>query len=189
MTIDILDKPRRAGLKALLKSGRLRVALVVIAAAILLTVQSVVAQKPRLRPDVASLVIVYLAMDHELIPGLVVALVVGYVADVFSGQAPGLYMASLVVVYLVLRLIVLRIVGSRWFIVTGLSILATFLGILVRLSIVDVLGPGGVGFRTIGPTLPVAFLVAVLGGYPIYRLLGFCEHGLRADASRPPALH
>jgi rod shape-determining protein MreD len=165
------------------------VALVVIATAILLTIQSVMAQRPTLRPDVATLVIVYLAMDHELISGLVTTLVVGYIADVLSGDPPGLYLASLVIVYLLLRLIVLRIVGSRWFIVTGLSILATSLAILVRLAIEAFLGPDEASFAAIRPALFFTFLVAALGGYPIYRVLGFFERGLRADESRPPALH
>jgi rod shape-determining protein MreD len=189
MTIDLLDKPRRPGLEALLQSGRLRLVLVVVAATILLTAQSVLALKPRLRPDVATLVIVYLAMEHELVAGLVTTIVVGYITDVFSGDPPGLYLASLVMVYLVLRLIVLRIVGSRWFIVTGLSILATFFAILVRLLIESVVGPDEMTFSRISPALPITFLVAALGGYPIYRVLGFFERGLRADAARSSALH
>ncbi len=189
MTIDLLDKPRRPGLEALLTSGRFRVLLVIVAATVLMTIQSVLALKPRLRPDVATLVIVYLAMEHELISGLVTTLVVGYIADVFSGDPPGLYLASLVIVYLVLRLIVLRIVGSRWFIVTGLSILATVLAILVRLAIVGLLGPKEAQLSAINPAIPAIFLVAALGGYPIYRVLGFFERGLRADDPRSSALH
>ena len=189
MTIDLLDKPRGPGFKALLFSGRIRVALVVLAATVLLTMQSVFALKPSLRADVATLVIVYLAMDHELISGMVVALVVGYIADVFSGDPPGLYLASLVIVYLVLRLIVLRIVGSRWFIVTGLSILATFLAILVRALISVILGSGDARFSAINPALLTTFLMAALGGYPVYRVLAFCERGLRRDVAGPSALH
>jgi rod shape-determining protein MreD len=191
VAIELLDKQGGggAGLKALLQSIRLRLVLVLMAATVLLTTQSVLALKPTLRPDVATLVIVYLAMEHELIPGLVTAILVGYLADVFSGEPPGLYCASLVIVYLVLRLIVLRIVGSRWFIVTGLSILATFLAILVRLVIESALGPHDFSFGRIRPVLLFTFFVAALGGYPIYRLMGFVERGLRADSARQSALH
>src|SRR5687767_11228919 len=175
MTIDLLDKPRRPGLKAFLFSARIRVTLVVVAATMLLATQSVFALEPELRADVATLVIVYLSMEHELISGMVVTLVVGYIADVFSGDPPGLYLASLVIVYLVLRLIVLRIVGSRWFIVTGLSILATFFAIVVRLLIEALIGPDEASLAAFNPALPATFLVAALGGYPIYRVLWFFE--------------
>jgi rod shape-determining protein MreD len=189
VTIDLLDKPRRSGLEAFLLSGRIRVALVVVAATILLAVQSVFAREPELRTDIGTLVIVYLAMEHELVSGLVVTLAVGYVADLFSGDPPGLYLASLVIVYLVLRLIVLRIVGSRWFIVTGLSILATAFAILVRLSIEALLGPDEASLTAINPALLATFLMAALGGYPIYRILGFFERGLRRGEDGPSALH
>jgi rod shape-determining protein MreD len=189
VTIDLLDKPRAPGLKALLFSARIRVTLVVVTATILLTIQSVLALQPELRADVATLVIVYLAMEHELISGMVVTLFVGYIADVFSGDPPGLHLASLVIVYLVLRLIVLRIVGSGWLIVTGLSILATLFAILVRLFIEALIGPGEASLSAVRPALLATLMVAAVGGYPLYRVLYFVERGLRRGQSGAPALH
>lgn len=180
MTIDILDKvPGPSPWRRLFGSVRFRLLLIALVATILLTIQSVVARQPTLRSDFATLVVVYLALEQSFGTGLVMTLVVGYVADVFSGEPRGLYMASLVIVFLLLRMVVFRIVGSRWFIVTAIAVLSTLAALLVRLAIESMLGPGEASLADVSPALVATFGVAATFGYPIYRLLRFIEERFR----------
>src|SRR5688572_24963424 len=110
---------------ALFEGGRMRFAALLGTTLLLLVIQSVAATNPRLRTDMATLVIVYLALENAPLSGAVAALLVGYLADVFSGESRGLAAASMVIVFLVVRLLVVRFTGARWFMITAISVLST----------------------------------------------------------------
>jgi hypothetical protein len=174
VTIE-LERSRPGASERLFRSIRFRLALIVAIATVLLSIQSVAARSPSLRFDVATLVVVFLAMDQELIAGLVLTLVVSYVADVLSGEPRGLYVASLVIVYSLVRLIVFRVVGSTWVIVTGIGIVATAIALGVRLVFRATLGDQDFGLALSRPSLPSTFIFAILFSHPIYLLLRAIE--------------
>ncbi len=151
--------------------GRLKDVLLVVFAALMIVVLSAVAQRPAFRVDIATLIIVYLALERELIAGMLLSLSVGYLADLFSGQPPGLYMASEVMVFLGLRLFVFRIVGSRFLIVTGIGLTSTLVALLLRSIIQGVLGPARPAFSAMAPAWAALLVGPILLGYPIHTAL------------------
>jgi len=148
----------------------LRVTVNLLCALALVLVCSAI-RSPSIRPDMATLVVVFFALEHELVIGLFLAAGAGYLSDVFSGLGPGLDAATCVGVYLVLRVFVARIVGSRLFMVTVLSLLSTVLALVIRQLIEATLGPNQASLRALIPALPSILGGAVLLGFPVYRIL------------------
>lgn len=142
----------------------------------LLLVCSVI-RSPLIRPDVATLAVVFIALEHERVVGLLLAAGAGYLSDIFSGLGPGLDAATCVGVYVILRVFVARIVGSRFVMVTILSVLSTVLALVLRQVIEATLGPNQASLRALGPALPSVLGGAMVLGYPVYRLL--CRIDLR----------
>lgn len=140
--------------------------------------QSTVAKNPGLRFDVATLVVVFLALEHELLPGLVHAVAFGYLADLFSGEPTGLVAFAAAAVFLSLRLVVFRIVGSGWLIVTAIGVLATIGALGLRLFAKTLLGPP-VDVGVLGTSLPSLLLGALFLTYPVYRTLAAMDRRLR----------
>lgn len=167
--MSLLDPPRRVRLE--LDPRVLRGAVLVGLSVLILAGGTVLARHPTLRPDFAALLVVYFALEHHLLGGLGLTLAVGYVADVFAGESRGLYTSSLVLTYLVLRLVVLRVLGARWFLVTGIAVAGSVLALVFRLLIEAVLGPGRTSLAGLWPAVPAILLGAVLFGYPCFRLL------------------
>lgn len=147
----------------------LRVMANLIAALLLFMLASVV-RAPTVRPDLATLVVVFLALEQELLLGLALAAGIGYLSDLFSGLGPGLDAATNVAVYLVLRVFVARIAGGRFAMVTTLAVLATVLALGVRQIIEATVGPGQASLRLMAPALPSIVLGALLLAYPVYRV-------------------
>lgn len=146
----------------------LRVVANLLAALALFLVASVV-REPSVRPDLATLVVVFLALEQELLRGLVLAAAVGYLSDIFSGLGSGLDAATNVAVYLVLRVFVARIAGGTALMVTLMALVATALALFVRQVIEAVVGPGQASLALLLPALPSVVLGAALLGYPVYR--------------------
>lgn len=160
-------------------SARLRYAATLLMAAILLSLTSAVGRFETLRPDVVAPILVFCALELELLPGLFVLSGVGYLADVFSGEPAGLYWGSSVLVFLLLRLFVFRVVGSRPMMVTAFVGVATALGLVTRLLMQAVLGGGPVPLSSFGGGLWSVALGAAVLGYPIYRLFRAVDERLR----------
>jgi rod shape-determining protein MreD len=155
-----------------------RAVVVLALSAALFLILSVV-RVPTVRPDLAALVVVFLALEHELVPGLALSAAVGYLSDQFSGLGAGLDALTCVAVFLLLRLFVARIVGGRAVMVTVLSVVATGLALFVRQVVEMVVGPNEAGLASLAPALPSVVLGAVGLGYAVYRLFRWVDDRLR----------
>lgn len=134
---------------------------------------------PAFRPDVLTLVVVFLALEHELVFGLIIAVCAGYLSDLYSGLGPGLDAATNVGVYLVLRVFVTRIAGSRPLTVTVLALMSTVLALLIRQALEALLGPNQASLRGLVPALPSIILVPIFTAYPLYRVLRWVDGQFR----------
>ncbi len=181
-----LGRPTASWLSRLGLEGRHGSSLALLATAfVALCAQSVAARHPLLRADVATLFVVYFALEHEFVGGLLLTVVVAYLGDVFSGEGRGLYVSSLVVVFLMNRIIALRFVTVRGPGVIGLGVLGTVVAFFLRLWIEAVVGPDRA--RLEGITLGFLVLVLLNGvlSYPCYRFLAAVEARLKG---RPDVL-
>lgn len=158
-------------------------AMAVLALALVLFLALSVVRAPTVRPDLATLVVVFLALEHDLVPGLTLSAAVGYLSDQFSGLGPGLDAATCVVVFLVLRLFVARIVGGRPVMVSVLAVVATGLAFVVRQIIEMVVGPNKAGLAAMAPALPSVVLGAAGLGFVVYRLFRLVDDRLRPRES------
>src|SRR5688500_9500361 len=125
--------------------------------------------------DLATLVIVYFALEETPVSGVFSALLVGYFADVFSGESRGLTSGAMVVAFLIVRLLVARFAGARWMLVTTISLLGTLVVFVVRLIIAFAFGEQPVSWHGAAPALPALVIGALLFGYPAYRLLRWID--------------
>lgn len=140
-------------------------------------VQAAAAVNPHLRFDLGALIVVFIALELELVPGLLMTLVVGYLAGLHSGDTPGMTITSLVLVYLLLRLIVVRVRAPQWPLVLGLGLLSVLASLCFRFGLDQLLGKGELHLSAIQGGMYPNLLGALVLSYPIYR-------GLRAVKER-----
>jgi cell shape-determining protein MreD len=182
----MLGHPGDGGRIVLFEGGRLRMLFLLATTAILLAIEGALGRFLPISVDVAALVIVYLALESSLISGAVLALFVGYLGDLVSGESRGLITASLVLVFLLMRLSVVRMTGARWMVITALAVVGTLLALFFRLAIESVIGPGRSSFAAMSP----AFLGLVIGaaafGYPVYSVLRWIDDRFRTREDDGP---
>jgi rod shape-determining protein MreD len=180
--LDPIGQRGQSPLGALLSPfevGRARLFAHVVLASLLLVLESVAARSPHFRLDLASLVIVYIALEYTLLQGAFATLIVGYLADLISGESRGLSMAGLVIVFLLVRLLVVRITGSRWFMVTSVSVFSTIAALLLRLLIEAIVGPASATLRSITPAIPSLVVGSAVLAVPCYRLFRLVDDRFR----------
>jgi rod shape-determining protein MreD len=161
------------------EGGRARLFVHLALACLLLSASSVASRSPRFRLDLAVLVIVYVALEYPMLRGIVAALVVGWIADLMSGESRGLSMAALVIAYLLVRLVVARITGSKWIMITGVSVFATIVDFIVRFLLESLVGPSLATVRSMGSAIFTLLFGALILGYPCYRLFRFVDNRFR----------
>lgn len=190
--MNLLDGSKTAS-RVGLDQEQLRRLLVVLLSVFLLIVAQVVRRRPGWTIDFLAPVIVYLALEHGLMDGLGLAVVIAYVADVLAGDARGLTVAVAVQAFLVLRLFVSRIIGASPVVVTGMVLLTSAFLLGMRYLVELVVGPGEAHWSAGWPTWPSLFGSAVVIGYPLYRLLRAlsafvrprAEYGFSGNRIRP----
>ncbi len=168
MTLGLDPAPGRSALN-------LRMAVLVFAALVLLVAQSVIARSWSIRLDASSLVVVFLALETPFWSGLWTSLLVGYLAGLYSGVPAGLDAAVAVGQYVVIRIFVARIVGSRWLMVTTIAGMATAGALAGRLMIQNAVGAEPIYWRLVLPAVPGQLAAAVVLGWPIFRVLQWVQ--------------
>lgn len=174
-----LGHPGDGGRIILFEGGRLRVLALFATTALLLAIQNVLDRFLPLSLDFATLLAVFLALESQVVSGAVLALLTGYLGDLASGESRGLVAASSVLVFLLLRLSVVRLTGSRWLMITGISVIAVVLALFLRLTIESLVGPGRSSFDAMSSAFPGLVLGAALFGYPVYRLVRLVDNRFR----------
>lgn len=159
--------------------GRARLAAHVVLATMLLAAAGVGARLLAFRMDVGALVIVYVALEYSLLRGAIAAGVLAYIADLFSGESRCLTMASLAIVFVVMRLMVVRVTGARWLTITAVSVFATIVDLTLKLALETLVGPGVTTFAAMAPSLPAILGGAAVFGYPCYRLFFLVDDRFR----------
>ena len=144
---------------------------IVLVTVLLLLVQGVAMRSPPFRADVATLVVVYLALEHPIIPGAALAFVVGYLADVFAGTGRGLYGLSMVILFFAVRLPVVRLAGARFPFITFVAVVSTSMSVVIAFSVEQIIGPARASFPSVGSELVPLLISAGCLGYPLYWLL------------------
>jgi cell shape-determining protein MreD len=152
----------------------------------LLAAANVLAVRPTLRPDVAAILVLHLALERSAAGGLALTLVIGYLADVLSGEPRGLVTAALVLLFLALRVMVLRVMGSSLALVAALGALASLTSLLLRLAIEATLGSDRATWSGLAPALPAILLGGAVLAPPVHRVLAAIE--ARAGAREPPPM-
>ncbi len=136
----------------------------------LLVLQGALLGHQTTRADFGTLAVVYLALERAVISGAVVALVVGYLADIFAGTDRGLYASTAVIVFFIVRLLVSQFAGGGLVFVTLTSVLATLGALLISFGVENLVGLGQVDFAALSVTFGPMLIVAAALGYPCYRL-------------------
>lgn len=175
-----LRRIRRWGVE----SGGLRATSILLVMLLLLAVASVVAHETGWVIDVAATGVVFVALELGLLRGLALTAGMGYLADLFSGQPRGLWLAGSVVSFLALRLFVFRVEGARPVTVALLGGFSALVAGLARMVLQASVGPGVAEGTTFG------FFGAVLGAsasaYPAYLFLDWASDRFRSrDESKP----
>lgn len=138
--------------------------------------QSVIAQNPKLRFDLPALFILFLALELEFMAGLIMSVLVGYLADIYSGDPSGLTVTALVLVFLLLRLMVVQLRMTRPFLVLGLGFIASFADLFFKLLIESGVGPDQLTLIGVAPGLVSMAVGALLFSYPLYWGLRRIKH-------------
>jgi rod shape-determining protein MreD len=168
------------------EGGRARLAAHLFVTCLLLSVSSVAARWPTWRVDFAALVVVYIALEYPMLRGIVTTLVVGWMADVMSGESRGLSMASLVMAYLLVRLVVARITGAQWMMITSVSVLATMVDFFVRFLLEWSIGPSLATVAAMRPAALAILIGSLVLGYPCYRLFRLVDDRFRPRETGVP---
>lgn len=159
-------------------SGGLRAASILAVAVLLQLLASGLAWRPGVRVDPVALGVTFCALEAGLVRGLLISLGIGYMADLYSGQPRGLWMAGAVLTYGVLRLFVVRVVGARFLTVAVLSALAASVSGVLRTGLEALFGGG------VHPGALVDLVVTALAsggvGFPAFMLFRWASDRFRA---------
>lgn len=153
----------------------LRMGIVVFAALVLMLQQSVIARSWPVRVDSATLVVVFLALETPFWTGLWTSLVVGYLAGLYSGVPAAMDAAVAAATYVVIRVFVARVVGSRWLMVTTTALMATAGAILGRVIVSRMLSPNPAPWSMVAPSVPAQLVAAAALGWPVFRILQWVQ--------------
>ena len=137
---------------------------------LLFVAQGALLRRPFTRADVATLVVVYLALERAVLSGAAFAMVIGYVGDIFAGTERGLIALTMVILFFAVRLLVARFSGGRFLFVTTVAVGSTMFSMLVCVAIEGVVGADRVSFAAISPAFGPTVLSSAALGYPCYRL-------------------
>ena len=157
----------------------LGMALVVLVVTGGLILESSLSRSRVLRLDLVTLSIVYLALEQELITGLVLTLILGYLGDVSAGGSRGLVTATAVFLFFLLRMIAFRFVRRTWYVITALSVVGVLLALLLTFILESIVGPDMLRMSHSVLALPSLLISAVVLGYPMYRMLQAIEARFR----------
>ena len=146
---------------------------------VLLAVEGALLSGPLLHADLATLAVVYLALEWRVIPGAAVAFGVGYLADVFGAAPRGLHASAMVIVFFVVRLVVSRILGGHAVLITAIGVLATLLSLGTVIGVERVVGPGETSFHALSPAVPWLLGSAAILTYPSYRFFKWVDDRFR----------
>jgi len=124
-----------------------------------------------LQPDVILLAVIWCALQRKFFEGGVLTLIFGNIAEIHSAAPQGLFLASYMTVYLVVRLTI------RYFVIpnlSGLVILTLCASILWKFTYISVLSMMGAGSHQWRHLLVLLFPGAVMEGVAaiwVYRWL------------------
>ncbi|MCB9653931.1 MAG: rod shape-determining protein MreD [Deltaproteobacteria bacterium] len=163
-------------------AGRIAVLLVALLVA---CAESVVAQRPQLRPALTLLIILYIALEHPLTTALSLSLAIGYMEDVFSGESRGLVLFATMSAFFIVRALAFRFVGRRFIVMAALGLVMTVAQMLVLFVTEATFGPGRVSVVESTPAFALRLLGAVVFAYPAYYVLKSMEGRFKA---RPDVL-
>lgn len=161
-----------------LEGGPIRLAALLGVAWLLIAAQGVLALSG-LRVDLGTLAVVYFALESAPFAGGVASLLVGYLADLSSGEARGLSSASMVLSFLLVRLSVSRSNSARGLMISAVAVLGTALTFLARLALESWVGPDLASWDQALSALPSMLLGAALLGYPTYRVMRLVDDRVR----------
>jgi len=155
-----------------------RTVVVVSAALVLLVMQSVIARNWPIRIDAGTLVVVFLALETSFWTGMWTSLIVGYLAGLFSGVPASMDAAVAVAQFVVIRIFVARIVGSRWLLVTTIVVMATSGAIAGRTLVHAVVGADEIPWRLILPAVLGQLGASLVLAWPVFRALQWLQLNL-----------
>ena len=121
--------------------------------------------------NVAVVFVVFLALERGFVPGAVMAMILGYLSDVVFGTDRGLYMMTMVTVFVCIRFLIVRFQGVQALFVTLISGLGAILATLVPVVLEKVFSVSehSVPLFTLSNTVIVITGAAL--GYPVFRTL------------------
>ena len=92
--------------------------------------------------------------------------------------------AIAVVQFAVVKILVARLVGSRWLMVTAIAAMATGGAIIGRLFVHNAVGAAPVPWGLILPAVPSQIAAAIVLGWPVFRTLQWVQLQLTPHGER-----
>ena len=160
----------------------LRVIVLLVTHALVLSFQSVWSIHAWLRPDFTTLFVLYVALEFDLVPGALLAFCLSYFSDVLSGDPAGLHLASSVLVFFGFRLAIARMERTTATSVVVLGVAGVLIKLVCVFLLESWLGPNEKRVSAVFSSLASVVISACVLSYPLYRLLGRIDRRFRERA-------
>jgi len=145
--------------------------LVFIIAVFGLILQTVFVRPPIVMCHVAALFVMYFGLERTFVSGALMSMTLGYLSDVILGTDRGLFMFSMVMVFVIIRFVGARFQGGRGWYVTFIASLAALLTVFISSALEFTVGLGKSRFSLFSLSTVAVIITSAALGYPLYKLL------------------
>ena len=136
-----------------------------------LIVQGVFVGPPLIMCNVAVLFVVFFALERSFLTGAIMAMVLGYLSDVILGSDRGLYMGTMVMVFVCIRFLVAHFQGGKAMFVTLICALSSFLCTLIAINLERLVGTNVTTISLFSLSTAAIVITGSALGYPVYKSL------------------
>ena len=136
-----------------------------------LLLQTVFLTPPLVVCNLTTLFVVYLALERTFRTGLLLAMILGYLTDVLIGTDRGLFMLTMVLVFILIRFLVIRFQGGKAWFVSWISATAALIATFLSVSIEMIFSDQQTAVRFFSLSTLSIVITGASFGYPIYKSL------------------
>ena len=140
-----------------------------------LILQSVFVRPPLVICNIAILVVVFLALERSFLPGAIMAMTLGYLSDVVLGTDRGLFMLTLMFLFILVRFFVARFQGGQGLFVTLISATSAFLATTIAIVLEGLFSNQSNQVAVFSLSTVAVVITGAALGYPVYKSLMVLE--------------
>ena len=122
------------------------------------------------------LFIVYLALERTFRSGLILALMLGYLTDVLVGTDRGLFMLTMVLVFILIRFLIIRFQGGKAWFVSWISATAALVSTALSILIEMAFSTQQTAVHFFSLSTVSIIITGACFGYPVYRSLRMVDN-------------